>query len=218
MRSTYGTTTYGGPDRVGGPGSNSLPSPLTCSTCTPAARRASTRSAKVVLSRWAPSDPPVTSSVGRVSDSPKWASASSRAGGPVEPGDLAAAAACRPRWRGAAPCEANVVATYGVIRAPSRLASPGRAFCSCTTIGIPPAARGEVGGGRDVAAEADDDLGAGLVDRRAGREDGAAQRRGQPGQVGRGAARERHLGDRAQRVAAGRAPAAARARSRCRAR
>ena len=43
-----------------------------------------------------------------------------------------------PSWR---PCAigvpGKVVATYGVSRAPSRLAQPGRGFASCTTIGTP---------------------------------------------------------------------------------
>ncbi len=198
-------------------GSNSLPRPLTCSTCTPAARRASTRSAKVVLSRWAPSDPPVTSRVGRVSDSPKWASASSPAGGPVEQGDL-------PPQRH--PDDGGVGQRRGRERRRHVARHPGTQPVGQAGAGVllvhddrdPAPARGEVGRGRDVAAEADDDLGAGFVDRRAGREDGAAHRRGQPGQVGRGAARERPPWGSCAACSRGPAPAAARARSRCRAR
>ena len=60
----------------------------------------------------------------------------------------------------------------------------------------------EVGRGRDVAAEADDDLGAGAVDGVLGGTHRAAQVGRQPQQVTGGTPRERHLGHLEQRVAA----------------
>ena len=83
------------PRRRAGPatsetGSNSLPRPVMCSTWMPAARSASTRDWKAVLSRCAPSEPPVTSSVGHCGSSPKCSRPSVAPGRAVEQRDLAA--------------------------------------------------------------------------------------------------------------------------------
>ena len=64
-----------------------------------------------------------------------------------------------------------------------------------------PATGREVGGRRDVAAEADDDLGAGGDDGLLGGGDGATQVRGQPQEVAGRAPRERHLRHLEQAVA-----------------
>ena len=65
----------------------------------------------------------------------------------------------------------------------------------------PAPAGGEVGRHRDVAAEADDDVGAGPVEHAGGFADGAAQPDGDLEQVGAGPARQRHRRDQLEGVA-----------------
>ena len=69
--------TYGGPPGVVS-GRASPFGPTMCSTCTPAAANAGAAAATDWLSRRAPWEPPVTSSVGRSGSSPKASRASSR--------------------------------------------------------------------------------------------------------------------------------------------
>ena len=101
----------------------------------PAVERSAEAAAKASLRRWAPSDPPVTSTVGPSvrpkcsRASARWAvrsrlAISRRSGMPVT-------VACRSRVPG------KVTPTAAANRAPSRFASPGRAFCSWTTTGVP---------------------------------------------------------------------------------
>ncbi len=131
----YGTVTYGGPDG-GAVTSVGLFGPTTCRIWTPAARRRGAAAATVSLSLRAPCEPPNTRSVGRSGCSPN----SVRPNGRI---------ACRsrvamlrrsgmPMWRA---CGSRVsgapVATNVVILAPIRLASPGRAFASWITSGVP---------------------------------------------------------------------------------
>ena len=111
-----------------------LAGPVACSTWTPAPRSAPPAPAAASLSRRAPCEPPVTSRVGRSASRPKARRASAPERGPVEGARRAAqrqADVARVRQR----ARERLVATYGVNRAPSRLASPGRAFASCTTRG-----------------------------------------------------------------------------------
>ena len=101
----------------------------------PAALSSAARAANEVLSRCAPRDPPVTRMVGHCGSRPKALIPSARR-------------AARSSWetsrRNGIPstdaCGSavprKVVATNGVIRAPTRLASPARAFCSWTTMGM----------------------------------------------------------------------------------
>ena len=106
-----------------------------CRTWIPDERSASTRDWNAVLSRWAPSEPPVTSSVGHWGSSPKFARPSSR---------RAARSSSAISRRSGMPTtvaprravEAKVVPTWRVKRAPRRFAMPARAFCSCTTMGM----------------------------------------------------------------------------------
>ena len=70
IRLTNATMTYGGPPGVVS-GVASPFGPTMCSTCTPAAAKAGAAAATDWLSRRAPCDPPVTSSVGRSGSSPK---------------------------------------------------------------------------------------------------------------------------------------------------
>ena len=99
----------------------------------PTARPAA--AAKASLSRWAPSDPPVTSRVG-ASVSPNRSRASARRAGRSSiaisrRSGIPVRVACGSRVPG------KVMPTPAAKRAPSRLASPGRAFCSWTTTGVP---------------------------------------------------------------------------------
>ena len=87
------------------------------------------------LSRRAPCEPPVTSRVGRSASSPN---VRARLGPRRRPGRgsrCCAGAGGRRAGRARSGVPGKAVATYGVSRAPSRLASPGRALASCTTIG-----------------------------------------------------------------------------------
>ena len=84
----------------------------------------------------APCEPPKTSSVGRSASRPKAVRASARSAG--RSSELIAVRSgmptCSPRCSGV---PGVVTATRAASRAPIRLASPGSAFCSCTTIGTP---------------------------------------------------------------------------------
>ena len=217
MRSTYGSTTYGGP-----PGAALDASPR------PAGRR-----------RAAPGRRPRRGARGRGHGLVEPAGALGAAGDQQRrPVRVEAEGARGPRraarpgraWRSSGGSAARrsaawrsgvsgkLVATWSVNRAPSLLAMPGRALPSCTTIGSVPPAGGEVGRHRDVAAEADDDVGADPVDDLQGGLDRAAQPGRDPGQVGVGAARQRHRRDQLERVAGLGDDPAPRDRGGCRAR
>ena len=126
--------------QVGGTRSTcrSFPARVRCRTWMPASRRAATAPANASLSRAAPSDPPVTRTVGQRGSRPSAAAPRRGSAGPVErrrsrlpqrhPDD---------RGRGAAACPGTSRPPRRRPRAPSRLARPGRAFCSCTTTGTP---------------------------------------------------------------------------------
>ena len=153
------------------------------------------------LSRRAPCEPPVTSSVGRSASSPKVRPRLVAQRGPVERGDHPADRQPDVRARARSGVSGKLVATWSVNRAPSLFAMPGSALPSCTTIGtLPPAGR-EVGRHRDVAAEADHHVGADPVDDLQGGLDRAAQPGRDPEQVGARAARQRHRRDQLERVA-----------------
>ena len=117
------------------------------------------------LSRRAPCEPPVTSSVGRSGSSPKNAPRLGAQRGPVERARSSGGSAARRTPRAAAGCPGSWSRRGAVNRAPSLLARPGSALPSCTTIGSVPAAGGEVGRHRDVAAEADHHVGPHPVER-----------------------------------------------------
>ena len=113
----------------------------------------------------------------------------------------------------------EAVKTCVVRRAAPRLARPGLAFASCTTIGRLSAAGGQVGGHGDVAAEPDDDLGLDALEHRRGRGDGLAHARRACGAASRfDPARQRHRRDELERVPARRDERGVEALERCPAR
>ena len=229
MRSRYSTHPYGGsrPAASARPASRarrrSLPVPARVQHLDAGGDAASAaRRRTVSLSRCAPSEPPVTSRVGRrrvQAEAPRAASSrrgrgrawliSRRSGMPIDPAAWARAAACRGRS----------TATCRVSRAPSRLATPGPGVLL-----VHDDRHADAGGRRgrpgraDVAAEADDDVRAGLLDRRSAARTAAVEAARQPQQVGAGPARQRHPRDGQQGVAAARAPAGTPGPPRCRAR
>ena len=107
-----------------------------CSTCTPAARSAAAAPDTAALIARAPCEPPVTSSTGPSGRRPNRCRAAPRSAGRSSPviagrSGIPMAVAWGSRTPGVA------VNTCVVIRAASRLATPGRALASWTTIGRP---------------------------------------------------------------------------------
>ena len=153
----------------------------------------------------APCEPPNTSSTCASSANPKCARASARSA--IRSSDVIAArtgtpttSACR------SPGSGTAESTRRADRAPTRLAQPALALASWMTTGTgdaaAPAARGQVGGQRDVAAEADHDVGVDVVEHRAGLPDGAAHPQRQPHQVAGRLAGQRHRRDELEVVTA----------------
>ena len=109
--------------------------PRACSTCTPAAVSASAAPTAARFSEAAPCEPPNDEQGGPVGVQAELGAGLGPPGGPVQRADRRpqrhadVLAAVQRRAR------ATVTATRAASRAPTRLASPGSAFCSCTTIG-----------------------------------------------------------------------------------
>jgi hypothetical protein len=107
-----------------------------CSTCTPASRSTAAAPDTAGLIAWAPCEPPVTISTGPSGRSPNRCRAAPRSAGRLSPviagrSGMPMAVACASLTLGVA------VNMWVIIRAASRLATPGRAFASWTTIGRP---------------------------------------------------------------------------------
>jgi hypothetical protein len=86
------------------------------------------------LSRRAPCEPPVTMSVGRSASRPKNARASARRAGRSSVEIIRRIGS--PTYSAfRSGVSGKLTATRRAIRAPALLASPGTAFCSCTTTG-----------------------------------------------------------------------------------
>ena len=147
----------------------------TCSTWMPAAVSALAAPAIARLIDRAPCEAPKTNSVGRCGSQPEvLARAAPAPRGPVQRGDRRCAAARRSPGRRAATATCcgwygKPTATCLVNRMPILLATPGGTFTSWITIGVSPPPRGQVGRHRDVAAEADHDVGLDVVEDRPGR-------------------------------------------------
>ncbi len=139
MPSRYSRTTYRAVSVPAGRGTD-FPRPQACSTWNPASSRSGAHAPRTSLMRWAPRDPPVTSSVGVSGSRPSSVRALRRSASRSE----ARARSTTSDRSGIPVCTAprsgvpgNVTAVLRAQRAPSRFATPGRAFCSCTTTGTP---------------------------------------------------------------------------------
>ena len=122
------------------------------------------------LSRRAPCEPPVTSSVGRSGSSPKRRAGLGAQRGAVEAWRSSAGSAARRTSACGSGVSGKLVATCVANRAPSLVGEAGQGVLLVHDERQLAAAGGEVRRHRDVAAEADDDVGADPVeDRRASR-------------------------------------------------
>ena len=169
--------------------------PWACSTETPAAARSLAAAATARLIDWAPCEPPNTSSTLASSSNPKCARASARSAG--RSSEVIAARTGTPTTSTLRnPGSGTADSTRRAERAPTRFAQPALALASWTTTGTAapaagqPAARGEVCGQRDVAAEPDDDVGVDVVEHGAGLPHRPAHPQRQPDQIARGFARQ----------------------------
>jgi hypothetical protein len=205
IRSRYGTAHVAAP----GTGNSARPHAscrgrVACRICTPAAEKASAAPSMASFSRRAPCEPPNTSSVagpapGQQPEELQRLGAPggrSRGDHPAQRhAEVASAAEPAVRRAGGDPVRHPRPDAVGQAGAHVRLVHDDRHAA---------AARGEVGGQRDVAAEADDDVRRDLVEHL----DRPAHRPGEPGghgeHVHRGLARQRHGRDQLERVAAGR--------------
>ena len=176
--------------------------PMTCSTCTPAARRPPTAPATARLIDCAPCEPPNTSRVGRSGRSPNRSRASSRS---------AARSSREIAGRSGMPMRGGVRQAAGLgggehVRGQARRAPVGQARLGVGLVHDDrdrQAPRGEVGRHGDVAAEADDDVGAAPVRAPAEAARTASRTRARRGHQGAvEPARQRHRRHEFERVAA----------------
>src|SRR5215212_9856775 len=185
MRSREGTATYGGSPSAGSSRSRVFCGTCACSNDTPAAARSLAAGATARLIDWAPCDPPNTSSTRASSANPKWARAFARCA--IRSSEVIADRTGTPTTsaRGR-PQSATAESTRRAERVGPARAGVGFVHDNRQ----PAAARGKVGGHRDVAAEPDHDIGVDVVEDATGLPDGTAHPPRQPQQVDAGLTRQ----------------------------